>query len=582
MSSISWRVLALLLCAAIFVAVAAQDQDRMLQERRHWGYNPNLEGVPPAVILATNALGGFRGILVDLIWIRAIKLQQQAKYWELVQLYDWMGKMQPYIEPIWEYNAWNMSYNIVAELKDPDQRWLWIQRGLDLLHSQGLQYLPESAVLANQLAWIYWQKIGGSSDEYNMHYKHRWALTVDEVFGPFHSDVEPLANAPRTEEDLFRDPECEKFRKQYNEAAKERQELGEENPGELKKDNFFKLLGKEQFDGYDPMKPLFTDEKYQSARTRIEAFYRAPMVKEKFSLDLRRMLDIQRRHGKLDWRMPDPHAIYYAEQAFRHGKKRFHRLTARRLVFYSLKRMYLRGKVAFMSDKPRSGDNPDGIFVTAPNYEVVPHINRIYRQEIASVPFEKWELKNTWQSGHESWLKDLVRQLYYAGLKGMAAEYFNQLKREYHSEQYKKYDMVQWVQGHTKQFVTEYARSLPMEMTIRNFLRQSFFWLAAGDRTQSAHYHNYAKDMWSYFVDDTIKRIDKPGKAKHIAMLPTFEVLRDGELRRVVTEEKTIGWNPLLLERLKRELGKEKVAALKKMKVVRPTPARQKRSRPSP
>ena len=41
------------------------------------------------------ALGGFRGLLADILWIRAISLQEQGKYFELVQLADWIQKLQP-------------------------------------------------------------------------------------------------------------------------------------------------------------------------------------------------------------------------------------------------------------------------------------------------------------------------------------------------------------------------------------------------------------------------------------------------------------------------------------------------------
>ncbi len=75
----------------------------------------------PQIVLLTHLLGGFKGLLVDAVWLRAVKLQQQGKYWELYQLYDWMGKLEPRIEEIWEIAS---RHGIVlAPLFGPDGLW---------------------------------------------------------------------------------------------------------------------------------------------------------------------------------------------------------------------------------------------------------------------------------------------------------------------------------------------------------------------------------------------------------------------------------------------------------------------------
>ena len=55
----------------------------------------NIEGLPPMVAFTTVALGGFRGILADMLWLRTNGLQQQGKYFEMVQLASWITKLQP-------------------------------------------------------------------------------------------------------------------------------------------------------------------------------------------------------------------------------------------------------------------------------------------------------------------------------------------------------------------------------------------------------------------------------------------------------------------------------------------------------
>jgi hypothetical protein len=98
-----------------------------------------LERSPPLVVFTTVALGGFRGIIADLLWMRAIRLQEEgSKVFELVQLSDWIGKLEPHLATVWVFNAWNLAYNISILFPDPEDRWRWVNAGLRLLRDEGL------------------------------------------------------------------------------------------------------------------------------------------------------------------------------------------------------------------------------------------------------------------------------------------------------------------------------------------------------------------------------------------------------------------------------------------------------------
>ena len=142
------------------------------------------EQKPPAITLLTHLLGGFKGLLVDAVWLRAVTLQYEEKYWELYQLYEWMGQLEPHIEEIWVFNGWNMSYNLVAELPSSEARWQWIRRGLELLRNKGLKYNPKSGQIMKEISWIFHHKIGRNVDLHHFYYKNRWATAMDQVMGP--------------------------------------------------------------------------------------------------------------------------------------------------------------------------------------------------------------------------------------------------------------------------------------------------------------------------------------------------------------------------------------------------------------
>ena len=96
-----------------------------------------LENAPPILAFTTVALGGFRGLIANMLWLRVSDMQEQEKYFEMVQLADWITKLQPHIATVWQHLAWNMSYNISVKFSDPNDRWIWVQRGIRLLRDEG-------------------------------------------------------------------------------------------------------------------------------------------------------------------------------------------------------------------------------------------------------------------------------------------------------------------------------------------------------------------------------------------------------------------------------------------------------------
>ena len=82
----------LLLCAAGFFLASFVTQEISNAKRTTLGLasEGELRGAPPHLTLAAKALAGFRGIIVDILWVRALDLQHDSKYFELVQLSDWI------------------------------------------------------------------------------------------------------------------------------------------------------------------------------------------------------------------------------------------------------------------------------------------------------------------------------------------------------------------------------------------------------------------------------------------------------------------------------------------------------------
>src|SRR5580765_489839 len=88
-----------------------------------------LENAPPVLAFTTVALGGFRGLISNALWIRASDLQDEDKFFEMAQLADWITKLEPTFVQVWLVQAWNMAYNISVKFKDYPDRWRWVKRG---------------------------------------------------------------------------------------------------------------------------------------------------------------------------------------------------------------------------------------------------------------------------------------------------------------------------------------------------------------------------------------------------------------------------------------------------------------------
>jgi len=183
------RILLLVLAAAL-LAGGGVAQRSMNQDRAALGLTrvEPLENAPPVLAFTTVALGGFRGLISNALWIRANELQENDKFFEMSQLADWITKLEPHFVQVWLVQAWNMAYNISVKFKenapgDYTDRWRWVQRGIELLRDEGLKYNPNELLIYRELAWFFQHKIGANLDDGHMFYKQQWIKETSKVFG---------------------------------------------------------------------------------------------------------------------------------------------------------------------------------------------------------------------------------------------------------------------------------------------------------------------------------------------------------------------------------------------------------------
>ena len=112
----------------------------------------------PSDVWGVLLLAGFRGVAVNLLWMRAMELQQEKKFFELLSLHRLITALQPRFVRVWLHATWNMAYNISHEMETVEEKWKWIQKGMALLE-RGIQRNPKSWDLPFYRGWLYFHKV---------------------------------------------------------------------------------------------------------------------------------------------------------------------------------------------------------------------------------------------------------------------------------------------------------------------------------------------------------------------------------------------------------------------------------------
>lgn len=262
-------------CAVLCLEAGSYTATRLARRRgRELQHAAALRDAPPLLTFTVVTLGGFRGLIADILWLRAARLQEAGRFIELAQLADWIAKLQPRCTEIWSYQAWNLAYNISVMMPVPEDKWRWVCNGIRLLRDEGIRYNPDDPQLYAELGWLFQHKIGANADRDHWLYKARWAVAMTELLGG----------------------------------------------------------------GYPAYETLAADAD------------RVARMRKEFGLEPEIMQEIDRRYGRLDWRVPETHAVYWAYRGrLQAGPESA--VSCDRMVFSALANMVFYGRLTFDPDK---------------------------------------------------------------------------------------------------------------------------------------------------------------------------------------------------------------------------------------
>jgi hypothetical protein len=502
--------------------------------------NEPLENAPPSLAFATVAMGAFRGLVVDILWMRADKLKEEGQFFDARQLAEWITMLQPRFAAVWEFHAWNMAYNISVALPatQPDQRWRWVKNGYELLRDQGIPLNPKALKLHRELARIFQHKIGGVSDDAHKYYKLQLALAMEPLLRSEDNQLdwqddryfEALAAAPDTWEDIVKDPNVGELIAALKSADKAFRD------DDTFVSNYLSLRQKPK--RFSPA-AFETIDRFRGtpALKKFDIFARAYQLRNAWKLDPVLMRELNRtygptefdepnRHFPLDWRHPDSHAIYWGVKGLQQVSKDTDReidiseTNTDRIVAHSLQNLFRYGKI-FIYDVPvqvqaDSAAEPEQ--KTAKEIYLRPDLNMFqsYNQAMLAI-LQKYKSDKdegsykSLQDGHRNMLKNACFLFYQAGHEQPARKIYDELRKRYPRDEFN----VPLVVFASRRFREE-LESLGIydaEEQIVALLRESYFRYALRDDNEAFGREKLAQQVWDYYMskyDDPEYRVDLP------------------------------------------------------------------------
>lgn len=134
------------------------------------GPDSSILHLDPSETIPIILLGSFRGIVVDFLWVRGIARHDERKYYDLLAINNLIAKLQPHFPVVWIFQAWNMSYNIAHEWDQPENKWRWINAGIEYA-KKGASKNPKSGDLLFEIGNMYFHKFNSRLFKHAGYYK---------------------------------------------------------------------------------------------------------------------------------------------------------------------------------------------------------------------------------------------------------------------------------------------------------------------------------------------------------------------------------------------------------------------------
>ncbi len=495
--------------------------------------NEPLENAPLSLAFATVALGAFRGLIVDVLWIRADQLKEDGKFFDAKQLAEWITLLQPRFAAVWDFQAWNMAYNISVAIPAtrPQERWQWVRNGYELLRDKGIEKNPKNIDLYRSLAWIFQHKIGNVMDDCHKYYKLQLYHSMKPLIEPQTQEYyKKLAQAPKKLEQELTDPDTVKFLNALAAADStfaDKQEIV---------DNYLALR---QNPSKFSEKAFEVIDQYRRTQTleNFDIFAKAYYLRNTWKLEPEFIVHLNKKYGPvdykepnkvlpLDWTLPDVHAMYWAAMGLQKAgedKYSFEGLNTDRIVFHSLQNLYTRGKMVIYTSRIAAKNDPcsiseqESVFLF-PDLRMFDRYDQALR-ELMKKYAEYGADPNLLEVPHRNMLKRAVLLFYQAGHIDKALQIYNTLRKEYPTDNEIQGSLTEYARNRLVNELASIGLSDATEI-ITLMLQETYYRYALHDDDEAFGREKMAREVYDFYQKQF------GGEGVDRVVLPEFDIMQ--------------------------------------------------------
>ncbi|MFK7821897.1 MAG: hypothetical protein AB8G99_24580 [Planctomycetaceae bacterium] len=148
-----------------------------------------LGNVDPSSAAANLVLLGLRGPAASILKLEVIELQKTKNWSKMSALTNTITLLQPHYIKVWEFEGWNLAYNVSQAWDAVEDRYFWVKEGIKFL-DKGRGRNAKSANLEwNGARFVGWKV--GTSDEWRYFRKY---FMVDPNESEFRGGPDPAIN----------------------------------------------------------------------------------------------------------------------------------------------------------------------------------------------------------------------------------------------------------------------------------------------------------------------------------------------------------------------------------------------------
>ncbi|MFM9996749.1 MAG: hypothetical protein ACKVU4_13230 [Phycisphaerales bacterium] len=509
--------------------------------RNKLAYTERAEDSDPPQVSLGIAMGAFRGLFVNWLWMRANALKEAGRYHEAIDLASAITKLQPRFAHVWVFHAWNMAYNISVATNTPSERWQWVQAGIRLLRDEGIPANPDDLLLHRELAYIYIHKIQGWMDDANWYYKRKFAQEWTVILGeppkadPLSRDRQkatdayavwfaPIVDAPDSPGEVVRRQPLAKV------IVDRLRGIGGVGAGNVPATKWLEWHAVSAAILRSPQRPiieasmaevdrevlrLVEDPELAPGWDALLAFLRRRVLIDQYHMEPDRMLRCIRRFGPIDWRHPAAHALYWSirggERAVSRvgveNKKDYDFVNADRMAVHALQELWRSGEIYFDFLGSMLVPEPSVPFYTVlPNLYFTDSYGDTMKELRRRSSFDETKDAYSYYSeGYENFLVDATRFYYRRGQRDVAQQYYHtaatdpqfNLHTQDRAQRFSK-PLDEFIFDETRE---EYTRPDIARLEVEGALQGAYIGgLLGGDGELFRAQFDFAKNVHRYFM----------------------------------------------------------------------------------